>query len=315
MLKMTAGKGLPPYAPLVFLLVFLAFPALAGPVQPNLLDPNDCNFNHTILNNPEYSLTAAYNIPVVVHVISDTSHNGDLTDQHLIDQIQVLNEDFQNLATDSTGIDTQIHFNLVRITRTVNDYWFAGSEEAENIYMAALGWDQARFLNIYTNAANGAEGRVNDPVVQAGYYRDGVTLAWDLVGGRDQVHETPTRNQGRTAVHYVGRYLGLLETYSEGCREGEDTPADSGDLIPDTPAQLAAVSDCPETPTDSCGEGADPIHNFMNSTPDECRTEFTTDQAYRMTCFLLNYRPGLYKPDYFGLPILNGPLMPLLNFP
>ncbi|KID67843.1 uncharacterized protein G6M90_00g094450 [Metarhizium brunneum] len=64
-------------------------------------------------------------------------------------------------------------------------------------------------------------------------------------------------NQGKTAVHEAGHWLGLLHTFEGGC-DGQ------GDHIFDTPAQAKATYTCDEW-QDTCpfSPGLDPIHNYM----------------------------------------------------
>ena len=45
----------------------------------------------------------------------------------------------------------------------------------------------------------------------------------------------------------------------------------------------------------------------MSATSDSCKTGFTPEQANRMICTLLNYRPYLYR-----LKNITGPILPLI---
>lgn len=65
-------------------------------------------------------------------------------------------------------------------------------------------------------------------------------------------------NQGKTAIHEVGHWLGLMHTFQGNC-EGE------GDEVADTPAHEGGSSTC-TSDADTCPQlpGLDPIHNYMN---------------------------------------------------
>lgn len=71
-------------------------------------------------------------------------------------------------------------------------------------------------------------------------------------------------NLGRTAVHEVGHWFGLLHTFHGNSCEGE------GDLIDDTRQEKTSTSGCP-VGKNTCPEleGVDPISNFMDYSSDE----------------------------------------------
>ena len=76
----------------------------------------------------------------------------------------------------------------------------------------------------------------------------------------------PGYDQGKTVVHEVGRWFGLLHTF----QDNTCNPSDPGDFINDTPQESISTSDCP-TGKNSCPNlpGNDPINNFMDYSTDE----------------------------------------------
>jgi len=73
-------------------------------------------------------------------------------------------------------------------------------------------------------------------------------------------------DQGKTAVHEIGHWFGLLHTFQDNtCGAG-----DGGDYCDDTPQQSVSTSGCP-TGKDSCplSPGLDPINNYMDYSTDE----------------------------------------------
>ncbi len=273
-------------------------PAVAG--GPG--GPADCSFEAT---NPDpiYSPATLLVIPVVVHVImDDTCVQGAFTDEMVASQIEILNEDFLALAgtPGANGSDTQIQFELATvdpqdnatngITRDCNTTWFNDTGD----YWETLAWDPLRYLNLYTNTASGARGYV--PFLpaagnaQIGSNLDRVVVN-HLVFGRDGAF--PPHDQGRTATHEVGHFLGLFHPYFGGC--GSPDPPDcntTGDTICDTPPDETSHDKCPKGAT-SCGGFPVPIENYMELTDDLCMEGFTFEQSLRMRCTLRHYRTEL----------------------
>ena len=266
--------------------------------------PADCSSSST---NPttDYAPGSLLEIPVVVHILMDDScTNGILSDAMVQSQIDILNEDFLALAgsNGAGGTDAQVQFVLADedpnghpatgITRTCNTPWYNDN----GTYWNTLAWDPNRYLNIYTNTASGNLGYV--PFLPAdaggslvGELFDRVVILWTAFG-RDS--DAAPYNQGRTATHEVGHYLGLEHTfYPQGACGSQSQPGcfGDGDLICDTLPQATPNFGCPDSAT-SCST-PDPFHNYMDYTDDLCMEEFTVEQSRRVRCSLQHYRPDL----------------------
>ena len=251
---------------------------------------NDCSSSNTnVASEYEPSGGALYEIPVVVHVLRRKNGAGNVSDALINSQIDVLNEDFRAIGgtPGGGGNDARIQFTLAGITRTRNNTWYNDGGS----YWNTLAWDTTRYLNIYTNQAGGNLGYAYVPsgggVV--GNAWDRVVIYWQAMG-RPAPYGAPY-NQGRTATHEVGHYLGLYHTFDGGCATGS-SPAcyGNGDLICDTnPESGPNYRPCSRS---TCGS-PDPTENYMDYSDDLCMTEFTNEQVNRMRCTLDNFRVDL----------------------
>ncbi len=221
-------------------------------------------------------------IPVYWHVINRGSGiaNGDIPDSMISQQISVLNGAFAG---------TGWSFSLVGTTRTTNATWFNGcySSSTETQMKNALRQGSADDLNIYScNPSSGILGYATFP---SGYAssptRDGVGLLYaSLPNGGAAPYD-----EGDTATHEVGHWMGLYHTFQGGCVRSST----GGDQVADTPAEKSPAYGCPGG-RDSCRNiaGADPIENFMDYSDDACMFKFTANQDARMDAQWTTYRQG-----------------------
>jgi hypothetical protein len=212
-------------------------------------------------------------VPVYFHVINTGSGlaNGNVPDSMINAQIAVLNSSYD-----------EFEFDLAAVTRTTNATWFGMgyNSAAEKAAKAALRAGGADALNIYTaNLGNDLLGWATFPQDYAGDPTDdGVVLLYSsLPGGGAAPYD-----EGDTATHEVGHWLGLYHTFQGGCAKG--------DLVEDTPPEKSAAFGCPAGRNTCNAPGFDPIHNFMDYTDDACMFEFTPGQGSRMQTFFSTYR-------------------------
>jgi hypothetical protein len=263
---------------------------LAGQIGIDILQ-SDCTLSSTAIN-PVYDPGEVYEIPVVVHVISTTTGVGDITNAQVESQIDILNEDYMALpgTPGAPGTVTAIQFRLEAINRVANNSYFNCSYPCTAV-KSALSWDTNIYLNVYTNLGAGLLGWATLPQQSAGAADDGVVCAWDAFGRNSPA---VPYNQGRTATHEIGHWLGLLHPFQSGC--GVATPPgcySSADLICDTNPDFPEHYNC--VPTTSCGAYQVPIENYMEYTNDTCMDNFTPEQMNRMRCSMVTYRPDVYE--------------------
>jgi PKD repeat protein len=221
---------------------------------------------------------AAVVVPVAVHVVY---HNGvgNIPDSQINAQMDVLNAAFQG---------TGFSFNLVVTTRTDNRKWStagAGSRNA-NQMKAALAVDPATTLNMYfADIGGGTLGYAYLPAqIDEASTLHGVVILYSTVPGGTAA----PYNEGDTATHEVGHYLGLDHTFNGGC-------TGNGDFVADTAPEASAAFGCPDGRDTCAGDGPDPITNFMDYTDDSCMFEFTNGQTTRMDQQVATYKPTLYN--------------------
>lgn len=278
--------------------------------------PGDCSLDWTH-PSADYAPDAVYEITVVVHRLESVTGQGVFDDDRVHSQIEILNEDFRARAgtPGAPGTDTRIQFRLATedpdgapfpgFTRTVNEFWFNDLPDPVNgNYWDVLAWDPARYLNIYTMSPVAPGGVVLGyvpylPQEGAGLPDDGVRCLWSSFGRNSG---NPPYDQGRTATHEVGHYLGLYHTFQDGCGSGA-APAcyGDGDRVCDTEPDETSHGGCPVDDM-TCGD-PDPIRNYLEYTDDTCMDNFTPEQARRMRCSMRHYRPlGYHEPGLVGVP-------------
>ena len=227
---------------------------------------------------PMLAAGTSLTVPVRFHVITSASGAGNVSSL-VSAQMRVLNDAYAGSG---------FQFTLGGTDVTANDTWYntCDSASTESAMKSALAIDPAHNLNIYTcNPGGGLLGYAQFPSsYPENSYMHGVVLLYSSLPGGGA---TPY-DEGDTATHEVGHYLGLYHTFQGGCNDKR------GDFVADTAAEKSAAFGCP-TGRDSCPRkaGLDPIENFMDYTDDACMFLFSNGQHARMQQVTATYRPSL----------------------
>lgn len=241
------------------------------------------------------------------------------------------------------SVDAEIQFHLATkdpqgntttgITRKSTTASFAGGTmNNEKVKKTSQGgvdpWPTDKYLNIWVcdmidpnNPTQIVAGYATPPLNPlpsnwpAGYQQafqslvDGVVLQAEIVGSNNPLNTMFANNtKGKTAVHEIGHYLGLMHIFGTN-NGGCDCSAAAGDGIGDTPpqciiSQQSSLS-CPPTTQNSCGAGTsgdviDNWENYMDYAPDGCMTMFTKGQIDLMRGVLGAQRSLLNTTGIFG---------------
>ncbi|WP_372730142.1 zinc metalloprotease [Nocardioides sp.] len=225
---------------------------------------------------PAAAAAAVATVPVYVHVMRDSSGNGDVTDAQISQQISVLNASFGGQKSPEAA-DTGFTFTLAGIDRFNNTNWHRDKQSTTYRSQTRQGGRNA--LNIwlvnfsYLGIATFPWDYASQPAI------DGIRVQYTSLPGGSATNY----NLGETATHEVGHWLGLYHTFQGGCTS-------TNDQVADTPAQSSSTSGCPAG-RDSCSlPGLDPIHNYMDYSYDSCYNQFTAGQSSRMSQMWTAYR-------------------------
>jgi hypothetical protein len=267
---------------------------------------------------PSYASTGTnssatyYIIPVVVHVIH-MGGVGNISDELIKSQINVLNEDYGHYGatnTDPRGTDTKIRFCLAKkdpygkpttgINRVFSTYTDLVGED-ELLTKSLSTWDPHKYLNFWIvrsiNGSSNIQAYSFLPSNSGGpaYVGDGVVVLYKYFGkgGNFSFYY----NLGKTCSHESGHYFNLMHTWGRDLPGYGDCNDDDG--IKDTPnCSLEYYS----SPANKCFHPIQcgnmrMIENFLDYSTDGCLSIFTPGQANKMIAAINQYRQELVSPE------------------
>ncbi len=271
-------------------------------------------------NNPSGNLYRdVITINVVVHVVWNESEEM-ISEDQVLSQIEVLNEDFRMLNTSldlvtfppfvSILADMELEFQLALVDPNgnptnginyvqteVDNIASKYAEGKRRICHDDLGgadaWCYHNYLNIWVGAFDGGVlGEASFPGQEIAHpEEDGIRISYKAFG-RTANLEAPY-NLGRTLTHEIGHYFNLFHPWGQSSAEPPNLDCTGDDGIEDTPKQAFNYRNtCFLTIHQSCGT-PDLHFNFMNYTDDACMAMFTQGQKEMVTSTIMVSRPGL----------------------
>ena len=258
------------------------------------------------------STDQVYQIPVVVHIVHDNTNgtiggkgNSNISDEQILSQIQVLNEDFRRTNADTSNTssifkpvaaDTEIEFCLASVNPNGNfttgitryfsdDLPYNPNSLVDNKKLKSIDyWPADQYMNIWVSTLqNDILGYATFPSdVNIGgltnYYtpleNDGIVIDYRVFGKKIGTANENGYDLGRTATHEVGHWFGLFHIW------GDADNCSATDYCTDTPNQFTSSSGCPNEAF-SCTT-RDMTENYMDYSFDRCMNIFTIDQKSRM---------------------------------
>lgn len=259
-------------------------------------------------------LEQEYIIPIVFQVVyHPNSPAQNISDEKIIEQIEILNRDFNGLNPDIVNVpdpfkasighlnirfvlanrdpDGKFTTGIVRTPTTKSSPFKLALDDVKKPGAGGVqAWDTKRYLNVWVcNLENSYLG-YSSFANEAGTSRDGFVLGYKYVGYTNN----KSFNLGRTSTHELGHYFNLRHIW------GDDDNCTSDDGISDTPQQYTFSSGNPTFPyLDQCSPTFPGIMfmNFMDYSNDSSLLMFTKEQALKMDATIQLYRSSLLNSD------------------
>ncbi len=293
--------------------------------EQSLLEYNQMINNYITIqqNKPKNNVQATVTIPVVVHIVYNTTAEN-LTDAQIQSQIQVLNEDFAKTNADRIKV-TQPTFSTVAAGSSIQ-FCLAQRDPSGNattgivrkqttvtafstndaVKFSAQGgdnaWDVSKYMNIWICD-------LGSTLLGYGEFPTGsLSNTWGLVlnyryTGRNGTAQQPF-NLGRTGTHEVGHCFNLIHIW------GDENACNGDDQCADTPNQAASSAGCftaGSIQTDGCATTSPGKMwmNYMDYTDDACMYMFTQNQVTRMEAIINNPPWNVLKTSNGCTPVTS----------
>lgn len=257
-------------------------------------------------------------IPVVFHIL----HQGgpeNISDAQVIDEVRILNRDFQKQNADTSIIvpafqnniaNVGFGFKLARIDPNgqctngiIRHVTSKTNWDANNLNDFTYSWPRNKYLNIYVV-------KTMNITATAYAFLPGTPIpasADVIVSMHQMVGSIGTGNvaNSRVLTHEVGHWFGLQHIWGTSNQPGVVC---GDDLVADTPETKGFIT-CATSNTGICNPGiVENVQNYMDYAP--CKIMFTNGQKDRMLSFItgtLNGRNNVYSAANLEAAGVAGP--------
>jgi hypothetical protein len=272
-------------------------------------------------------------IPVVFHVVGNSSVQNLLTDERINQQIKQINQDFSATNSDIdkvpspfkpwVGSSARISFELrqtVRKTTSATSFQAnLNNPCSDSIKFTSLGGSNAIETdknlniwagNIYNSLPDGLLGYAMFPWTRnlGSCYAsaDGVVVHHEVVGSISLPNPgslAPFYNLGRTMTHELGHYLGFRHMWNDMwndcaettcCRSLPDLPAQKGPNY-EKPIFPHRANTCSASSTSPASSNGDMFMNYMDYVDDDTMCMFSESQLSLAMDMCLQYRPNMVR--------------------
>ena len=213
------------------------------------------NLSHFEFDKNQKRSTKKYIIPIVFHILHENGSEN-ISDEQVLDQIKILNRDFNKLNEDTATIhpdfkdivaNCNFEFRLAtkdpqgNCTNGINHYYSNLTNNAgENSKINQ--WNRSEYLNVWVVKSigkSGVAGYAFFPISAHGenYKSDGILIKHEYIGSIG----TSTAYRSRALTHEIGHYLGLPHVWGFN-NDPEEECGDDG--ISDTPITMGYKT-CP----------------------------------------------------------------------
>ncbi len=257
--------------------------------------------NKHIFTNEKGIKTVEYTIPIVFHILHEYGSEN-ISDAQVYDQVDILNEDYHNLAPDNNTaqapFDTIIGNANIKFVLAKYDPLGNCTNGIEHIYthMANKGddysklhqWNRKQYLNVWVTNSIGSAGVAGyayypSATVGSFFFADGIIILNDYIGSIG----TSNPGSSRALTHEIGHWLGLSHTWGS---TNDPNVACGDDQVPDTPMTKGSDLVCNYN-FNTCNDSVvgsywfphdvkDNVQNYMDYS--YCSMMFTRDQVELM---------------------------------